>query len=72
MGDAEFQAMKNSAILVNASRGGVIDETALIRALQQGEIAGAGLDVLESEPPDNDNPLLSMRNVILTLSLIHI
>ena len=66
IGETEFMTMKNSAILVNCSRGEVINEGALIRALQQGDIAGAGLDVLEQEPPEETNPLLSMSNVILT------
>ena len=62
----EFARMKNSALLINCGRGKTVDEAALIAALQQGEIAGAGLDVLEEEPPDPDNPLLRMPNVIVT------
>jgi D-3-phosphoglycerate dehydrogenase / 2-oxoglutarate reductase len=58
--------MKPTAFVVNTSRGGVIDEPALIAALQQGHIAGAGLDVFETEPPDPNNPLLHMDNVIGT------
>jgi D-3-phosphoglycerate dehydrogenase / 2-oxoglutarate reductase len=65
-GEAQFRAMKATACFVNTSRGGTVDELALIRALREGWIAGAGLDVLEQEPPDPANPLLSMPNVILT------
>jgi D-3-phosphoglycerate dehydrogenase / 2-oxoglutarate reductase len=61
-----FKRMKTTAYLVNTCRGGVIDEAALIEALQNGEIAGAGLDVLEQEPPAADNPLFAMDNVIVT------
>ena len=65
-GEREFRLMKPTAFFINTSRGKVVDETALIRALREGWIAGAGLDVLEEEPPARDNPLLSMDNVILT------
>ena len=66
LSDKEFAAMKNSASVINCGRGPVIDEAALIRALQAGEVAAAGLDVLEKEPPDPDNPLLTMDNVVLS------
>lgn len=66
MGAAQFALMKPSAIFVNTGRGGVVDEAALIEALQRGTIAAAGLDVLEQEPPEPDNPLLTMPNVIVT------
>ncbi len=66
LSDAEFSAMKNTVCIINCGRGPVIDEAALIRALQRGEVAAAGLDVLEQEPPASDNPLLEMDNVILT------
>lgn len=62
----EFQQMKNSAVIINCGRGQTIDEAALSKALADGEIAAAGLDVLEKEPPKKDNPLLQMDNVILT------
>jgi phosphoglycerate dehydrogenase-like enzyme len=58
--------MKPTAVLINTSRGGVVDEGALIDALNAGTIAGAGLDVFEQEPVDPDNPLLKMDNVIAT------
>ena len=61
----QFRQMKNSAFLINTSRGPVVDEPALIQALQNGEIAGAGLDVFEKEPIDPDNPLLKMDNVAI-------
>lgn len=58
--------MKPSACIINTGRGDLIDEPALIKALQEGQIAGAGLDVQECEPPAQDNPLYDMENVILT------
>ncbi len=63
--DEQFDLMKEEAFIINTARGPVIDEKALIRALQEGKIAGAGLDVLEEEPIEADNPLLKMDNVIL-------
>ena len=59
-GEAQFRAMKTTAYFVNTSRGGTVDELALIRALREGWIAGAGLDVLDQEPPDPTNPLLGI------------
>lgn len=66
IGEAQFAAMKPSALFISTGRGKVVDEAALIRALQEKRIAGAGLDVLEEEPPDPSNPLLTMPNVTLT------
>lgn len=61
-----FARMKPSAYLINIGRGGTVDETALIQALQDGQIAGAGLDVFASEPLPPDSPLWDMPNVIIT------
>ncbi len=66
IGARELALMKPSAFLINISRGGVIDETALVDALQTGQIAGAGLDVFLYEPIPFDHPLLQCDNVILT------
>jgi D-3-phosphoglycerate dehydrogenase len=64
--DAEFKQMKSTAVFLNTGRGNTVDEPALIKALKEGEIAFAGLDVFETEPINTDNPLLEMDNVILT------
>jgi len=66
IGERELRTMKKSAILINTSRGPVMDEKALIKALQKGWIAGAGLDVHENEPIKPNNPLLQLDNVVLT------
>ena len=66
MSDKEFTLMKEDAVLINVGRGPVVDETALIKALQEGKIAGAALDVFENEPLPKDSPLLQMNNVILS------
>ena len=64
--EEHFRMMKPEALFISTGRGPTVDEPALIRALKEGWIAAAGLDVLEKEPPDADNPLLKMDNVILT------
>jgi D-3-phosphoglycerate dehydrogenase len=66
IGQKEFQKMGKRPIIINTSRGPIIDETALIEALKEGGVSGAGLDVLEKEPPDSQSPLLKMDNVILS------
>lgn len=66
LGEAEFKAMKPTARIINTARGALMDEKALIKALENEEIAGAGLDVTEQEPPEKDNPLRTMENVVLT------
>ena len=66
IGSREFELMKNSAYIINAARGQIIDENALVKALVEGQIAGAGLDVSDPEPANMDNPLLKMDNVIMT------
>ena len=64
--ERHFRMMKPTALFINNGRGPTVDEAALIKALDEGWIAGAGLDVTEIEPPEPDNPLLKMENVILT------
>ena len=66
MSDREFDLMKPTAFFINLCRGPVVDEAALYRALTEGKIAGAGLDVLEVEPTPADNPLFDLDNVIIT------
>lgn len=66
VGAQQFRMMKPTAYLINAARGPIIDEAALVKALDAGEIAGAGLDVFEQEPPAQDNPLFAMDNVIVS------
>jgi D-3-phosphoglycerate dehydrogenase len=65
MNDKAFAQMKPSAYVINTSRGKVIDEVALVKALQEKKIAGAGLDVFETEPLPKDSPLTKMDNVIM-------
>src|SRR5207248_2913684 len=62
---AAIARMKPTAIVINTSRGGVVDQTALTRALAEGRLAGTGLDVLEVEPPEAGEPLLAMANVVV-------
>ena len=64
--DETFHSMKKRAFVINASRGGVVDEEALVRALEAGEIAGAALDVYETEPLPPDSPLRAAPNLVLT------
>jgi D-3-phosphoglycerate dehydrogenase len=62
----EFEMMKDGVYIINAARGGIVDEKALYEALKSGKVAGAALDVYEKEPPDKDNPLLKLENVVTT------
>jgi D-3-phosphoglycerate dehydrogenase len=64
--DQAFSLMKPHAVLVNTARGSIVDQDALVHALEKGSIAGAGVDVLEKEPPPPDNPLLSLPNALIT------
>ena len=65
IGALEFEIMKPSAYLINTARGSVVDQKALTKALAEGQIAGAGLDVLEDEPPSVDEPLLDEPKAII-------
>jgi glycerate dehydrogenase len=64
--EKRLSLMKRSAIVINTSRGPIVDERALADALNTGRIAGAGIDVLSTEPPHAENPLLSAKNCIIT------
>lgn len=64
--DAEFRAMKPTAYLINTARGGIVDTAALTAALRNAEIAGAGVDVLGTEPPEENEELLTLENVVVT------
>ena len=64
--EQELSMMKETAIVVNTARGGIINETSLVNALQNKKILGAGLDVFEKEPPDENHPLFNLDNVILS------
>ena len=65
IGEAQFRAMKPTAIFVNAARGGLVDQPALARALRERWIAGAALDVLADEPPAANDPILSAPNCLI-------
>lgn len=65
-GQEEFAAMKQTAYFINIARGGIVDESALIKALREEKIAGAALDVFETEPLPKESPLWAMDNVIIT------
>lgn len=64
IGEREFSLMKETSVFINVSRGQTVDEKSLIKALEEGKIYAAGLDVFEKEPVDSDNPLLNMDNVV--------
>ncbi len=66
IGEAQIRRMQRGSYLINAARGPIVDEQALIRALEDGHLAGAGIDVFDPEPPARDNPLLFMNNVVCT------
>jgi phosphoglycerate dehydrogenase-like enzyme len=66
IGERELRLMKPTAYLINAGRGPLIDEAALVRVLAGGHLAGAALDVFDPEPPLPTNPLLQMTNVVIT------
>ena len=66
LGESHFKQMKKTAIFINTGRGPTVNEDGLIKALQEGWIAHAALDVLEKEPPSHNNPMLRMENVTLT------
>ena len=66
IGEVELRQMKCTSVLINTSRGPVVDTLALARALKEGWIAAAGLDVMENEPPERDHPLIGLPNVVIT------
>ncbi len=66
IGERELRLMKDRAVLINTARGEILDQRALVRALSEGWIAVAGLDVFEAEPPARDDPILDLDNVVLT------
>ena len=66
LGPRELACMPPGSVLIQASRGGVVDENALVDALREGHLAGAGIDVFEQEPPPEDHPFFSLKQVVLT------
>jgi phosphoglycerate dehydrogenase-like enzyme len=66
IGDAELRLMRSDAFLVNAARGAIVQEPALIRALREGRIRGAAMDVFDPEPPPSDSPLFALDNLLVT------
>ena len=66
IGKKQFSEMKNNCVLVNTSRGGIVNEKDLFWALENNKILGAGLDVFENEPPDNNHPFFKLENILLT------
>jgi D-3-phosphoglycerate dehydrogenase len=66
LGEQQFKKMKDGAILINCARGGIVDEHALAEAIKTGKVAAAAVDVFAKEPPDRDNPLIGLDNVIVT------
>jgi D-3-phosphoglycerate dehydrogenase len=66
LGQEQFRRMKPTAYFINTARGALVDESALYTALKEGRIAGAGLDVVEQEPPQPDNPMFELDNVVIT------
>jgi D-3-phosphoglycerate dehydrogenase len=66
LNDAAFEKMRQGVLIINAARGGIVDEAALLRALDSGRVGGAALDVFAKEPPSSDDPLVTHENVICT------
>jgi phosphoglycerate dehydrogenase-like enzyme len=66
LGRRELASMRPGSVLIQTSRGGVIDEAALVESLRSGHLGGAGIDVFEAEPPPEDHPFFSLENVVLT------
>ena len=64
--EQQLKKMKDGVILINCARGGIVDEDALAEAIKNGKVAAAAVDVFSKEPPDTDNPLIGLENVIVT------